>query len=57
MLGQAVVVVDIEAFAADIEVHVVDTEVLVVVDIEVLVVVDIAVPAADTEVAMLRSPA
>jgi hypothetical protein len=56
VLGQAVVVVDIEAFAADIEVHAVGTEVLVVVDIAVLV-VDNEVPAADTEVAMLRSPA
>lgn len=47
VLGQAVVVVvDIEAFAADIEVHAVDTEVLVVVDTE-----------ADIEVAMLGSPA
>jgi hypothetical protein len=47
VLGQAVVVVvDIEAFAADIEVRVVDTEVLVVADTE-----------ADIEVAMLVSPA
>lgn len=45
VLGQVVVVV-VEAFAADIEVHAVDTEVLVVVDIEV--------PAADTEGALLR---